>query len=368
MATSGFAYSSPPKRQRVAAEAPPPATTGTRTDMLMALPSDILNDRILVLFPFDKLVRTSCLSRAWRRRWESIAKLHTVSSSRALWWCAAPVLGFRARVARRDVSTAPSDGSAPWRGRASRSSAWSSRKPRRLPGPALFSCTAIVHLHLEVCDIPAAPPCFPGFPNLERLHLVDVTLPFTRAGTQLEDLIVAAENLAVLDFVKPVWRRRGHVGHQSAQPPVRHDMLEGITCKFENLREASLNIDFGQLPSIDSLLKFAPHIEHLAIMTLHTESDKEKIDKNSLNSEISSDLFASIKHVSLTGAKSSKHHANQMCFMKFALFKHSVTFMFDDDDERSEWFGDSWRELMECQKASPQLVLTAKLTQDGSLI
>uniref|UniRef100_A0A0E0AT14 F-box domain-containing protein n=1 Tax=Oryza glumipatula TaxID=40148 RepID=A0A0E0AT14_9ORYZ len=443
MATSGFAYSSPPKRQRVAAEAPPPppppATTGTRTDMLMALPSDILNDRILVLLPFDKLVRTSCLSRAWRRRWESVANLRiefpaSVSSSRALWRCAAPIRGFRARVATRNVYRA-----ARWlramarKGVQDLSLKFSFDDLPRLPGPALFSCAELVSLRLEKCDMPAAPPGFPGFPNLERLYLVGVTLPYARAGTQLEHLILASENLAVLELsnlgtmdgavvVDPWAIRAPNLRELSVTMPMGVDfgcritealpkledayisfdcvfgtqefldafqnistvnklcfmvdefsinMLEGITCKFENLREASLNIDFGQLSSvlsIDSLLKFAPHIEHLEIQTLDTELDKEKIDEDSLNSEISSDLFASLKHVSLTGAK---HRENQMCFMKFLLSKagslqtFAVTFMFDDDG-KSEWFENKCKELIECQKASPQLLLTAKVTQDGS--
>ncbi len=48
-------------------------------------------------------------------------------------------------------------------------------------------------------------------------------------------------------------------------------MLEGITCKFENLREGGLIIDFGQRSSVlslVSLLKFAPHIEHLYIRVI----------------------------------------------------------------------------------------------------
>uniref|UniRef100_A0A0E0I9G5 F-box/LRR-repeat protein 15/At3g58940/PEG3-like LRR domain-containing protein n=1 Tax=Oryza nivara TaxID=4536 RepID=A0A0E0I9G5_ORYNI len=419
--------------KRVAAEAPPPppppATTGTRTDMLMALPSDILNDRILVLLPFDKLVRTSCLSRAWRRRWESVANLRiefpaSVSSSRALWRCAAPIRGFRARVATRNVYRA-----ARWlRAMASRLTIC-----RAFPDPPSSPAPNFVSLRLEKCDMPAAPPGFPGFPNLERLYLVGVTLPYARAGTQLEHLILASENLAVLELsnlgtmdgavvVDPWAIRAPNLRELSVTMPMGVDfgcritealpkledayisfdcvfgtqefldafqnistvnklcfmvaefsinMLEGITCKFENLREASLNIDFGQFSSvlsIDSLLKFAPHIEHLEIQTLDTELDKEKIDEDSLNSEISSDLFASLKHVSLTGAK---HRENQMCFMKFLLSKagslqtFAVTFMFDDDG-KSEWFENKCKELIECQKASPQLLLTAKVTQDGS--
>uniref|UniRef100_A0A0E0QGK5 F-box/LRR-repeat protein 15/At3g58940/PEG3-like LRR domain-containing protein n=1 Tax=Oryza rufipogon TaxID=4529 RepID=A0A0E0QGK5_ORYRU len=450
MATSGSSSSpSSPKRQRLPAQAPPPPPP-PRTDMLMALPSDILDDRILVLLPFHKLVRTSCLSRAWRRRWESIKNLEIElpraysGGGRALWRCARPVRGFRARVARRDVFRA-----ARWLRAMARKGVQDlslefslGRKPCRLPGPALFSCAALVRLDLEQCDMPAAPPGFPGFPNLERLDLVYVTLPFAGAGTQLEHLIVAAEKLAVLKLSLVITTTGGGVDTWAIRAPKLRElfitmamgddngcripmplpmleeatisfdrlfgtqdfldafqnistfninMLEGITCKFENLREARLTIDFGQrsnVLSLASLLKFAPHIEHLCISIAYSEWDEDEIDEDPLNSEdeidedplnsedeidedslssedeiyeyflnseISSYLFASLKYVSLTEVK-VKDNSNQMCFMKHLLSKARSLQTFDVtfvcDDESNEWYGNAWGELMECQKAS----------------
>jgi hypothetical protein len=43
-------------------------------DRLMSLPPELL-DNILARLPFEELVGTSGLSRPWRRRWESVAKL-----------------------------------------------------------------------------------------------------------------------------------------------------------------------------------------------------------------------------------------------------------------------------------------------------
>uniref|UniRef100_I1QH15 F-box/LRR-repeat protein 15/At3g58940/PEG3-like LRR domain-containing protein n=1 Tax=Oryza glaberrima TaxID=4538 RepID=I1QH15_ORYGL len=334
------------------------------------------------------------------------------------------------------------------------------RKPCRLPGPALFSCAALVRLDIEQCDMPAAPPGFPGFPNLERLDLVYVTLPFAGAGTQLEHLIVAAEKLAVLKLSLVITTTGGGVDTWAIRAPKLRElfitmamgddngcripmplpmleeatisfdrlfgtqdfldafqnistvnklcfisdkvrltsftqfninMLEGITCKFENLREACLTIDFGQrsnVLSLASLLKFAPHIEHLCISIAYSEWDEDEIDEDPLNSEdeidedplnsedeidedslssedeiyeyflnseISSYLFASLKYVSLTEVK-VKDNSNQMCFMKHLLSKARSLQTFDVtfvcDDESNEWYGNAWGELMECQKAS----------------
>ncbi|KAF0898660.1 hypothetical protein E2562_009170 [Oryza meyeriana var. granulata] len=203
MATSGSSPSSP-KRQRVA-EAPPAGT-----DKLMSLPAEIL-DRILAQVPFQKLVRTCCLSRAWRRRWESVTKLRIElppgSSARVLWRCAPPVHGFHAvpDIRKRDIYRA-----ARWlRALARRgvreltlrfvpSSAVS--RPCRLLGPALFSCAALVRLHLEHCYMPPAPQGFSGLPNLVSLTLIHVLLMFVGGGAQLESLIAAAPRLDELNF------------------------------------------------------------------------------------------------------------------------------------------------------------------------
>jgi hypothetical protein len=240
--------------------------------MLMALPSDILDDRILVLLPFHKLVRTSCLSRAWRRRWGSIKNLEIElpraysGGGRALWRCARPVRGFRARVARRDVFRA-----ARWlcamarKGVQDLSLEFSlGRKPCRLPGPALFSCAALVRLDLEQCDMPAAPPGFPGFPNLERLDLVYVTLPFAGAGTQLEHLIVAAEKLAVLKLSLVITTTGGGVDTWAIRAPKLRELFITMAMGDDNgcripmplpmLEEATISFDrlFGTQDFLDA--------------------------------------------------------------------------------------------------------------------
>ncbi|KAF0898655.1 hypothetical protein E2562_009165 [Oryza meyeriana var. granulata] len=435
MASSGSSSPSP-KRRRVG-EAP-----AAGTDKLLSLPTEIL-DIILARIPFKHLVRTCCLSRAWRRRWESVPfldiELSPGSSARVLWRCAAPVHGFRtvADVRRRNIYRA-----ARWLRALARKrvreltlqfkpSSEISR-PNRLLGPALFSCTALVRLHLENCNMPPAPQGFSGFPKLVWLTLDNITLPFKGGGAQLERLIAAATRLAVLELPAvftsatsdpgdiETWAIRAPnlrelfiimpsaedngcrfaeelpllekayividclLGTQDFLDAFRriatvnklgfvslyqsNNNLEGITWKFENLRDAHLNTNFGKqssVLSVVSLLKFAPDIEHLYIMADDTEwLEEDKIDEDSLNTEISGDLFARLKYVSLIGGV--KYFSNQMCFMKFLLSKarslqiFAVTFVYDD--ERKEWYVKACRELMECQKASPQVVFIPKLS------
>ncbi|KAF0898662.1 hypothetical protein E2562_009172 [Oryza meyeriana var. granulata] len=365
-----MASSSPssPKRPRMA-EAPQPA----REDELMSLPPEIL-DIILARIPFEKLVRTCCLSRAWRRRWRSVPNADirfdwsspAVPPARALWRCAAPVRGFRACVrghqfyrparwllalARRGVRELAFECESPH-----------VHRPYCLLGPALFSCAALVGLHLQNCDMPPAPRGFVGFPSLVSLTLCHVALPFKRGGAQVERLIAAAPCLAelkldevdtqpfewsirapslrVLKIVMPkdngcripeelrlleeayinidcfitstqdfldTFRRIITVKKLSFDTHWFYtNPLEGIPWKYENLREAHLTINFGKHPSIMSLfslLRCAPYIEDLSIEASQWSSigEPDEIDEDFLNSEISDNLFSSLKYVSLSG-------------------------------------------------------------------
>uniref|UniRef100_A0A0D9X635 F-box domain-containing protein n=1 Tax=Leersia perrieri TaxID=77586 RepID=A0A0D9X635_9ORYZ len=354
------------------------------TDMLMSLPPEIL-DIILVL------VRTCCLSRAWRRRWESVPNLRIElpprgggSTGRALWLCAALIDAFIARVvdgtpggvylaarwlravARRRVRDLTLQFEPP-----SWLSSSAPRGRRRLLGPALFSCgAALVRLHLGDCHMPPAPRGFfsasgaaPFFPNLVSLTLDHVDLPFRGGGAQLELLIDAATRLAVLrlSFVYTAaaaaddddhddveaWVIRAPICAEASVAGGGSNLLEGITWKFNNLREAQLCTRFGyhsSILSVVSLLKFAPHIESLHIMADETEwPEEDEIDEDSLNTQISNDLFAGLKVVLLTDVKISTN---------------KVTFVYGD--ERNEWYVRACRELRECQKASPQAVFRPK--------
>lgn len=185
-------------------------------DPLVYLPPDML-DNVLARLPFEQLVRTSGLSRGWRRRWESVAGLDIwfspgVSpkpSIGALKRCAAPVLSFTARVLPPHFHCA--DG---WlralRGKRVAKLAVELFDPRaRFLGdvdgaslPAIFLHRELVHLDLAgCCSIPQVPRGFGGFPNLVTLSLNHVRLPFFGGGAHLQYLISSAPNLAELSLI-----------------------------------------------------------------------------------------------------------------------------------------------------------------------
>lgn len=212
-----------------------------REDELMSLPRDVL-DIILARIPFDLLVRTCCLSRAWRRRWESVRYLDIrlgwgcrgAPSARDLWRCAAPVVGFRACVHARHFHHLPT-----W------FPALASKGVRELAiecdgvrrghpdtppywviDQGLFSCAALAVLHLEDCDMPLAPPGFRGFPSLVSLTLRGVTLPAEGGGARVEHLVAAAPLLAELrlddvdvEELEDPHASVVHVGRSGASPP-----------------------------------------------------------------------------------------------------------------------------------------------------
>lgn len=168
---------------------------------------------ILARLPFEELVRTCRLSRAWRRRWESVPGLDirfdpgfaAAPDARALWRCSAPVGGFTARVRMRHFHRA-----ARWLLALARKRVQKlvlrfdnplAAELAPVVGPALFSCTALTNLELYgYCHLPRAPPGFQGFPDLVTLVLDNLFLPFPSAAAQLQRLISSAPGLTELSL------------------------------------------------------------------------------------------------------------------------------------------------------------------------
>uniref|UniRef100_A0A0E0LT26 F-box domain-containing protein n=1 Tax=Oryza punctata TaxID=4537 RepID=A0A0E0LT26_ORYPU len=414
----------------------PPAAA--REDELMSLPWDTL-DMILARIPFDQLVRTCCLSRAWRRRWESVRYLDIrldwssrgAPSAHDLRRCAAPVVGFRACVRSHHFHHLPT-----WfRVLASKGVrelaiecdvVRRSSNPHDPPywdiDPGLFSCAALAVLHLQDCDMPLAPPGFRGFPSLVSLTLRCVTLPAEGGGAQVEHLVAAAPLLAELrlDDVEVeelyptpplyMWAVRAphlrilkmvtrlDIGCRIPEvPPLLEEAyidigngfmsfldifrqiitvkklwfnihefdeypLEGISWKFDNLRELHVTTNFGEEPSIMSLfslLRCAPYIEDLSIeaedISLSSENEPHEIAEDDfLSSGINDNSFSSLKHVSLSGITYS---SNQLRFMKFLLSKteslqsFAVTFLYSKSNKS---YLKARRVLRAFGRASPQ--------------
>uniref|UniRef100_A0A0D9X630 F-box domain-containing protein n=1 Tax=Leersia perrieri TaxID=77586 RepID=A0A0D9X630_9ORYZ len=389
---------------------PEAAAAATREDMLMTLPPEIL-DNILKRVPLGELVRLSCLSRAWRRRWESVPNLRIrfdwspptmPPPPRALWRCAAPVASFRACVPARWFRALARRGDP--------------RIPRHycLLGPALFSCAAtLVGLHLQNCQMPPAPQGFEGFPSLLSLTLCHVRLSRSTTAPRLAELklhdveaevpesvdgwAIWAPNLRVLKMViteidSGCWipedllmLEEAYIIIDSLLPwteeflrritTVRklwfdtrkfyENPFEGISWKFQNLREVHLTTCFGKLPSVMSILSLlgcSPCIENLTIEDPSCSLIHEpyEIDEDFLNSEISDNLFSSLKHVSLSGIN---YFTSEMRFVKFLLSRIEslqtfvVAFI---NDESNEWYVNVRTELDAFGRASRQARLEVK--------
>ena len=179
-------------------------------DALISLPTDVL-DEILTRLGIRDAVRTSALSRAWRRRWESLPSIDLslprledgkgapkglAAVDGILLRCAGRVRLFRAELdeayagrvhdwlyvlSRRDVEILDLD--------------FTNCFPA-LP-TSLFSCGRLTSLTLFGCEIPLLPPGFVAFPELRKLNLSNVRLQ-DYGEYQLEEII---DTSPLLDFL-----------------------------------------------------------------------------------------------------------------------------------------------------------------------
>uniref|UniRef100_A0A0E0ID04 F-box domain-containing protein n=1 Tax=Oryza nivara TaxID=4536 RepID=A0A0E0ID04_ORYNI len=171
-------------------------------DALGSLPLDVL-DNILSRLHIHDVVRTSALSRAWRRRWESLPTVGLLNSpgigasdvDALLLRRTAPVRSFR--LATRDRSWSPTA-----------FHNWLLHLHRRgglrdleltlryefmyqKLNSCLFSFRELTSLKLYCCGLPNLPAEFAGFPNLKTLHfsMVQVQSP---GGRGIATLIAAS--------------------------------------------------------------------------------------------------------------------------------------------------------------------------------
>ncbi|WVZ54747.1 hypothetical protein U9M48_005499 [Paspalum notatum var. saurae] len=169
---------------------PVAAAEAEATDPLAYLPAHLL-DEILGRVDLCDAVRISTLSRAWRRRWESVPELYLsfpdgtppCAVDRVLLLYTAPrISGFDCEVDEESAYHLDH-----WLIVLSRRSVESisirvyleNFQPERFPllHSSIFSCAHLVSLHLELCVIPPIPVGFAGFPVLEELYLSRVEFP-----------------------------------------------------------------------------------------------------------------------------------------------------------------------------------------------
>ena len=183
-------------------------------DALASLPLEVLDNIFSRLHIYD-VVRTSVLSRAWRRRWES---LPTVDLSHSPGICAsdidalllrrgsAPVRAFR--LPARDPSWMAFNYFHDWLLRLSRRGVrdltlgFPSRFGLLQLHSCLFSCRELTRLSLTNCRIPPAPAGLAGFPNLKTLRLEKVVVAAQEhAGKGFAALIAASPVLEDVEMV-----------------------------------------------------------------------------------------------------------------------------------------------------------------------
>uniref|UniRef100_A0A0D9XE71 Uncharacterized protein n=1 Tax=Leersia perrieri TaxID=77586 RepID=A0A0D9XE71_9ORYZ len=185
--------------------------TATAEDALISLPPDVL-DGILTRLGLRDAVRTSALSRAWRRRWESLPSLdisfpfHDGAAALAavdavLLRCPGRVRSFNAHVDGKLAARRAQDWVILLSRRGVESLVLSSPFDRRFPlHSSVFSCDRLTYLDLFSCDVPPLPLDFAGFLHLKNLILDHVWLQ-EGGEYQLEEIIDNGDNSPLLQFL-----------------------------------------------------------------------------------------------------------------------------------------------------------------------
>ncbi|CAL5088112.1 unnamed protein product [Urochloa decumbens] len=370
-------------------------------DPLTSLLGHLLDD-ILTLLDVRDAVRTSALSRAWRRRWESLPALSLSFLDRpgtppeavdsVLVRYAGRISRFSfhldARSARRIDD---------WLLAFSRRGGVESICLRSSLGSSgyfslhscIFSCVHLEFLELHNGKIPPLPEGFVGFPVLKELKLVRVTLPTNGeacviAGPNLhsleiislyeddydwefgelpclEDATINLESYAYeLDFeefLAGVAQVRKLTIYICYKPFFVGNLLDTLEYTFVNLRSLFLHTHFRETHSILStlcLIRSAPNLEELEIEIEGNQNQQQGIEANAefQNTEWTNDLCANLQVVKMHGIGCL---SNEMCFIELVLSKATVlrTMSIILSDRSSKSIENALSELNTYRKASP---------------
>ncbi|KAK1631175.1 hypothetical protein QYE76_005490 [Lolium multiflorum] len=193
-------------RQRARPSEPPPAA-----DLLASLPPPLL-DAILARLDIRDAVRTSALSRDWRRRWEALPSISlsfldkrggtptSLAVDRVLARYPGHISSFSfhfdkysaARVADWLVALST-------RGVRSINLQCSYYHYSFTLHSSIFLCSQLVHLELNGCRMPPLPAGFTGFPVLEELKLYAAQFP-ENGESLLEEILGASPLLNTLNL------------------------------------------------------------------------------------------------------------------------------------------------------------------------
>ncbi|KAF7072486.1 hypothetical protein CFC21_077603 [Triticum aestivum] len=221
-------------------------------DPLTSLPPPLL-DGILTRLDLPYAVRTSALSRAWRRRWEALPYLclsfvdnpgtAPLAVDRVLARYPGRISNFSFHVDEHSFGRVD-DWLVALCDRGVRSINLRCASPFILHS-SLFLCAQLTHLKLHQCGLPSLPVGFTGFPMLKVLKLGLVDFP-ENGESQLEAILVGSPLLETLNlhFVDV----RGNDAYSNAW------VIRGA-----NLRSLTISSDFDydwqvkELPCIDEV-------------------------------------------------------------------------------------------------------------------
>ncbi|OEL24259.1 hypothetical protein BAE44_0014724 [Dichanthelium oligosanthes] len=251
-----------------------PAPAEDSETSLESLPSEI-HERIVSHLPVRDAVRTSAVSRAWRRIWESAPGLahdwgYGVDPAHAdavLARYSRPVRSFyfhllEASFQRADDWVALLAGKGIQKLRLHFSQA-RDVGPHYMDVP-IFSCRELTCLDLIGCDIPAAPISLAGFPNLTKLYLHGVGFP-DNGVRGLEAMIAESPLLQLLWLDKLRFPEDEDVDEADG-----HGFEEWII-RAPNLRDLSIVSEYDNGWQIEEL----PYIETVEINSDNYTSNRD---------------------------------------------------------------------------------------------
>ncbi|KAL5221599.1 hypothetical protein ABZP36_026312 [Zizania latifolia] len=235
------------RRRRQRGLWPPP-------DALGSLPLDVL-DNILSRLHIHEVVRTSALSRAWRRRWEALPTVDllpspdiaasdvdalllrraaTISSFRLVAsdpsWSLNTVHDWLFYICNDDVQ----DLVFPY---------WHNKL--KIPS-CLFSCRELTSLSLSFCCLPHVPVGFAGFSNLKVLYLFRVDFQ-SHGGRELATLIAASPVLAEVTLVKALLSGDGPDDDWVIRAPNLRRLIIGLGGEYGGRTEILPRLEEGCL-------------------------------------------------------------------------------------------------------------------------
>ncbi|CAL4999224.1 unnamed protein product [Urochloa decumbens] len=279
--------------------------------------------------------------------------------------------------------------------------------------PSIFWCRGLTVLRLSGCNIATMPPGFAGFPNLTKMTLFNVGFP--DGPRELEALVAASPLLETLrllhlevpysngeylqwaiqapklrylfidqivdygwqiadlpsleeadidvamysthrDFVKLMTGLDRTKKLKISIPPEDVNVLEGLSCRFNNLKSLSLQTSLHLLSGVLSLfclLRNAPNLEVLDIELYDDYSEDDEVDNDFLNAQWADDLFLNLVCVGVTHLTCK---LSEMRFIEFVLSKARGLREFHVclDEGCSKSNEEAVTELVKYRRASPR--------------